>query len=205
MKPIVYDNYFWQDDLVRLRGVREGDWELVYPNCFDTPAMRFVQSKLELPFAPNGTKEFMDRFINFGCSDECLMFTVETLDGEYVGGINMHSIDERNGTFGIGMTIDRDHRGKGYGTAAMRILLKYAFFERRLNKYEGWVVEGNVASATMLKKVVCQEEGRRRQHVFMDGRYMDAILFGMTKEDFEAHEKSKANANVEHPTSDSER
>lgn len=82
------------------------------------------------------------------------------------------------------MQIDRDHRGKGYGTAVMHLVLQYAFCERRLNKYYGSVIEDNVVSATMLKKFGCKEEGRRRQMIYTDGRYFDEILFGMTKEEF---------------------
>jgi RimJ/RimL family protein N-acetyltransferase len=95
------------------------------------------------------------------------------------------------------MQIDRDHRSKGYGTAAMRLLLRYAFFERRLNKYNGSVLEGNIASATMLKKLGCREEGRRRQTVYTDGRYWDEILFGLTREEFVAHEKVLADGSAE--------
>jgi len=80
------------------------------------------------------------------------------------------------------MQIDRDHRGKGYGTAAMQLVLRYAFMERRLNKYYGHVLEGNIASATMLKKLGCEQEGVRKQMIYTDGRYHDEILFGLTKE-----------------------
>ncbi|WP_405173958.1 GNAT family N-acetyltransferase [Paenibacillus sp. FSL H8-0260] len=62
------------------------------------------------------------------------MFTIENLNGEYVGGVNLNSIDEKNCTFSIGVQVDRDHRGKGYGTRAINILLKYAFLELRLKQ-----------------------------------------------------------------------
>lgn len=114
------------------------------------------------------------------------MFTITTLDDHSVGGVNLNSIDEKNGTFSVGMQIDRDHRGKGYGTAAMRLVLQYAFLERRLNKYYGSVLEGNIASAQMLKKLGCVEEGRRRQMVYSQGRYYDELLFGLTKSEFAA-------------------
>ena len=106
------------------------------------------------------------------------MFTIETLDGQAVGALNLSSIDERNGTFHVGMQIDVGQRSKGYGTAAMRILLGYAFFERRLNKFNCFILEGNVACATMLKKLGCVQEGVRRQMIYTNGRYMDEILFG---------------------------
>ncbi|WKL01586.1 GNAT family protein [Paenibacillus amylolyticus] len=112
------------------------------------------------------------------------MFTIVNMDGENVGGVNLNSIDERNGTFSIGIQIDRDHRGKGYGTRAVRILLKYAFFERRLNKFNDYVLQGNEPSAAMMRKLGCVQEGVCRQVIYMDGKYQDLILFGLTKDEF---------------------
>ena len=173
--------------IVRLRAIEESDWESHYYNRFDTPARRLLQSEVELPPTIAEAEDMIARFAGFKPGTGRLMFTIATLDGQNVGALNLNSIDEKNGTFSIGMQIDRDHRGRGYGTAAMRILLRYAFFERRLNKYYGSVLEGNMASTTMLKKLGCMEEGRRRQMVYTDGRYHDEILFGLTKAGFEAH------------------
>jgi RimJ/RimL family protein N-acetyltransferase len=102
--------------------------------------------------------------------------------------INLNSIDERNGTFSIGIQIDRDYRGKGYGTRALRILLRYAFFERRLNKFNDCVLEGNEASVRMMKKLGCIQEGVRRQVIFTNGQYCNLILFGLTKDEFVENE-----------------
>lgn len=101
-----------------------------------------------------------------------------------MGGINLNSIDERNGTFSIGIQIDRDYRGKGYGTRAMTILLKYAFLERRLNKFNDYVLDGNEASAKMMKKLGCTQEGIRRKVIYTNGKYVDVMLFGITKNEF---------------------
>lgn len=38
MKEVIYDNYFWQNDLVRLRAWSEDDWEWDYYTSFDTSA-----------------------------------------------------------------------------------------------------------------------------------------------------------------------
>lgn len=64
------------------------------------------------------------------------------------------------------------------------MLLKYAFFERRLNKFNDYVLEGNKASAAMLTKVGCVQEGVRRQVFYINGRYHDSILFGLTKDEY---------------------
>ncbi|MDF2592661.1 MAG: acetyltransferase, family [Clostridia bacterium] len=52
---------------------------------------------------------------------------------------------------GIGMQIGAEHKVKGHGTAAIRILLKYAFLERRLNKYNYSILERNIGSSTIQK------------------------------------------------------
>jgi RimJ/RimL family protein N-acetyltransferase len=185
MRQIVYDKYFWQNELVRLRAMEESDWEDHYYNRFDTPARRLLNYEVELPPTETEAKDLITRFGDFRPGTGRIMFTITTLDGQSVGGINLNSIDAKNGTFSIGVQIDRDHRGEGYGTAAMEIVLRYAFYERRLNKYYGSVLEGNIASATMLRKLGCVDEGRRRQMVYTQGRYYDEILFGLTRSEFE--------------------
>ncbi|WP_411736250.1 GNAT family N-acetyltransferase [Paenibacillus sp. M2] len=188
MREIDYSQYFWQDDKVRLRALREEDWEDHYYNRFDTPARRLLECAVELPPTHVEAKNFTDNFSDFSLAKGRIMFTIVNMDGENVGGVNLNSIDERNGTFSIGIQIDRDHRGKGYGTRAVRILLKYAFFERRLNKFNDSVLEGNEPSAAMMRKLGCVQEGVRRQVIYMDGKYQDMILFGLTKDEFMAKE-----------------
>lgn len=184
MREIKYEGYYWQNEKVRLRAMDEPDWEGHYYNRYDTPARRLLNYEVELPPTPQEAKDMIEHFKNFKEGSGRLMFSIENLEGVTVGGINLNSIDERNGTFSIGMQVDRDHRGKGYGTAAMDIVLGYAFNERRLNKYYGAVLKGNIPSETMLKKLGCLEEGRRRQMVYTDGKYHDEILFGLLKEDY---------------------
>ena len=187
MREINYHNYYWQNDKVRLRAMDEPDWEGHYYNRFDTHARRLLNYEVELPPTAEEAKNMIEHFKNFKEGTGRLMFSIENLEGINLGGINLNSIDEKNGTFSIGMQIDRDHRSKGYGTAAMDLLLQYAFFERRLNKYYGSVLEGNIPSATMLKKLGCREEGRRRQMVYTDGKYHDEILFGLLKEEYKCN------------------
>jgi RimJ/RimL family protein N-acetyltransferase len=175
-----YSSY-WQDGAVRLKAMRQEDWEDHFRSRFDSVARRLLQYEIELPPTVVGEKEMAATFSDFAQGSGRLMFVIETTDGIPVGGINLNSIDERHGTFSIGMQILRNYRGDGYGTAAMRMVLRNAFLERRLNKCYGSVIEGNVASARMLTKLGCAEEGRRREMIYTDGQYRDEILFGMTK------------------------
>ncbi|GGH60584.1 hypothetical protein GCM10008014_35270 [Paenibacillus silvae] len=184
MRTIDYSQYYWQNDKVRLRAIEERDWESSYAAGFDSPARILLECAVELPPTISGAKQFVEQNAAFSSTNGRIMFTVETLDGEIIGGINLNSIDERNGTFSIGIVIDEPYRGQGYGTSAMEILLGYAFLERRLNKFNDYVLEGNEGSARMMRKLGCVQEGVRRQVVYIHGKYMDFILFGLTKDEY---------------------
>ena len=184
MREIVYDNNYWQNELVRLRAWNEEDWEWDYYNSFDTPSARFASYVVDLPSTVSESKKYSEKVANLFVNNCRIVFGIETLDGVLVGRITLFLDDDRNGTFGIGIKIDRDHRGKGYATSAMKLLLKYGFMERRLNKYTSSVLEGNEASIKLHKKLGCEQEGVLRQNVYTDGRYCDEIYFGLTKEDY---------------------
>lgn len=190
MKEINYDHYYWQNDLVRLRAMKPEDWEEHYYNCFDSKARRMLQYAIELPPTIENNKRMIEGFSNFNPETKRLMFTIENLKGVNVGAFNLNSIDERNGTFSIGIQIGRNYRGKGYGTSAMKILLDYAFNERRLNKFNVSVIEGNLGSSKMMRKLGCQKEGIRREVIYTEGKYKDEILFGLTRGEFNKRFKS---------------
>jgi RimJ/RimL family protein N-acetyltransferase len=195
MAEIDYSKYFWQNDLVRLRALRAEDWERSFQSRFDSEARRVLNYEIELPPTEVGVQADIAKYTAFAPGTGRLMFGIETLSGEVVGGLNLNSIDERNGTFSIGMQIDPSHRGKGYGTAAMRVLLRYAFYERRLNKYYGSILDGNTPSARMLEKLGCKEEGRRKEMVYTEGKYLDEILYGLTRKEFDEAERKRIKDN----------
>ncbi len=69
---------------------------------------------------------------------------------------------------------------------AVRLLLRYAFFELRMQKANATTVAFNQGSIRLQLALGFQEEGRRRRMVYTDGNYFDELLFGMTREEFEA-------------------
>lgn len=60
MRSINYNNYFWQDEVVRLRAIQPEDWEGHYINRFDSPARRLLECAVELPPTVSEAKAFAD-------------------------------------------------------------------------------------------------------------------------------------------------
>jgi RimJ/RimL family protein N-acetyltransferase len=185
----IKSDYFWQGKLVRLRPMKIEDGGLWLKEDTDSKAIRCLSYGIELPKSEESVKEFTEKYVNFKNADKRIMFSIETLSGKLVGGINIHSMNKKNGTFSTGIRIYRKYRGKGYAEEAKRIVLRYSFYELRFQKYNVSCLETNDAEIKHLKKIGCREEGRRKRNIYTDGKYYDELYFGMTKEEFKENDK----------------
>jgi len=183
---IDYSDYFWQGQKVRLRPICPKDVQKHYINSFDSPARQLLQLGIELPTSEESEQKNMEIF--FGCKmhNGIILFAIETLDEEHVGGISLHSMDDKNGIFSFGIIIYKDFRKQGYAEDAVNILLKYGFLEKRYQKCNSACSESNKASIKLHLKLGFKEEGRRRRGLYFNGSYYDDILYGMTREEFDA-------------------
>ena len=184
-----YSRYFWQGEKVRLRPLRAEDAQQFFINSLDSPSRQVLQLGIELPTTAELLKASLEKHLGCKDVDGLILFVIENLEGANVGGLSFHSRDPKNGIFSFGIGIDRQHQRKGYAEDAVRILLRYAFWERRYQKCNSACVHTNEASIRLHHKLGFLEEGRRRMQVFFDGQYHDDILFGLTREEFDAQER----------------
>jgi RimJ/RimL family protein N-acetyltransferase len=113
-------------------------------------------------------------------------FAIETLeDGKYIGGCGLNSIDWKNSVAVVGIFIgDKNYWGKGYGTDAMEVLLKFIFGQMNIHKVKLNVFSYNERAIKSYKKCGFKVEGVMRQEIFRDGRYYDEIIMGLLKEEY---------------------
>ena len=55
----------------------------------------------------------------------------------------------------------------------------------RFQKYNIHCVETNQAMIKHATRLGCKEEGRIRRHIYMNGRFYDELIFGLTREEFD--------------------
>lgn len=184
-----YSRYFWQGERTRLRPWRLEDAELRFRASLDSPTRQLHQDGIELPTTVELQKEWLEKAVD--CKDDGMIrFAMENLDGVTIGWVTLHSRDQKNGTFGFGVAVYRDFRGQGNAVDGVRTLLKYGFWEQRYQKCNSVCIDINEASIRMHKKLGFIEEGRIRRNCFFNGKYHDDVLFGMTREEFDARMKS---------------
>lgn len=108
-------------------------------------------------------------------------------DGLFIGQCALFQFDDVAHTCGLGITIgDKTYWGKGYGRDALRLMLDYAFRLRNLHRV--WLsVNGNNERAIRAYGACSFViEGRQRQHAWSNGEYVDLVLMGVLREEWEA-------------------
>ena len=111
--------------------------------------------------------------------EEKAWFVIE-VDGLVVGGCGLHHRHRRDGAtqFGIGI-YDPAYVGKGYGTDAIRTLLRWAF--RTQNWRRVWLetLSTNERAIRSYRKLGFVEEGRLRESVKVPGGFDALIVMSM--------------------------
>ncbi|MCX6034131.1 MAG: GNAT family protein [Chloroflexi bacterium] len=113
-------------------------------------------------------------------------FTIRTMvDDRIIGGIGLEGIrwTHRDCFVGIGLG-EREFWGKGYGTDAMRIILRYAFTELNLLRVTLDVFEYNQRGVRSYEKAGFVYEGRARGLIMREGLRWDVIYMGILREDW---------------------
>lgn len=180
-----YSHYFWQGNKTRLRPWRLDDAELRFMASLDTPTRQLHEDGVELPTSLELQAAWLEKAAGYQDTN-MIRFAMDNVEGVTVGWVTIHSRNQKNGTFGFGVAIYRDHRGQGYAVDAVGILLKYGFWEQRYQKCNSVCFHTNEASIRMHQKLGFIEEGRIRRNSFFNGVYHDDVLFGMTREEFDA-------------------
>ncbi|MEV4254248.1 GNAT family protein [Spirillospora sp. NPDC049652] len=83
--------------------------------------------------------------------------------------------------FGIGL--HPDHRGKGVGTEAQRLLIRYLFAYTRTHRLEADTELENIAEQRTLEKLGLTREGIIRGVVFRDGAWRDGVRYSILRTD----------------------
>ena len=178
--------YYWMYENIIVREMTEEDYLKNREIFFWARDARFYDNDVKLPLIEEGLSEREEEHLNFGGDGTRLEFAIVNLDGDYVGNVNLHSIDRKNGTFSISFYFLKKERKKGYAINAVALIVYYAFNELRLNKLNVCVNDGNEASAKLVERIGCQKEGIWKENVYYDGKYVDVNLYGMTGKQFNA-------------------
>jgi ribosomal-protein-alanine N-acetyltransferase len=133
-----------------------------------------------------GFRRRLRRYTEDALADRAYPFLIfREQDGALLGGITLANVRRgivQAGT--VGYWVGEPFAGRGYMTAALRLLLPTLFGELNLHRVEAACIPGNSASVRVLEKCGFVREGLARRYLCINGVWQDHLLFGMLQEDF---------------------
>jgi len=171
--------------LVRLRAYEKSDLDAVMKWINDEEVTDFLAGgMLTYPVSSIAEEKFIEAAAK--SSDTEKSFAIETLaERKYLGGVAFHAINWLNHTAGVGITIgDKSFWGRGYGTDAMRLMMRLGFDKMNLHRLWLHVYDYNQRALASYEKCGFKREGVLRSERFYRGRYHDTIVMGILESEY---------------------
>ena len=113
-------------------------------------------------------------------------FKIHTLDDDQlIGFVGLRGVrwSQRDAWVGIGIG-EPAFWGKGYGTEAMRLVLRYAFLELSLERVSLATLASNPRAIRSYEKAGFRHEGAERQVIRRDGKSEDVLYMGILRREY---------------------
>jgi RimJ/RimL family protein N-acetyltransferase len=172
--------------LVKLRAYKEADIEKAVEFINDEEVKKLLDSNIPFPMTKWQEEEWVkSRKAN---TDFTYDFAIEDLKtGKYIGGCSINECNVKNRTCEIGIMIgDKEYWSKGYGSDALKLLIKFIFEEVNMNKIKLKVFSFNNRAIACYKKVGFKEEGILKKELYRSGKSYDVIPMAIFKDDFDS-------------------
>ena len=166
---------------MRLRPVEERDLETL--GRFDT------EPELSEPFEwrgfrdPRARRRRWEQDGYLGADDSMLAVALD--DGAFAGIVTWRWVVTSGpvGCLRLGILLLPEHRGRGIGTAAQRLLADHLFATTAAHRLEAGTEVDNVAEQRALERAGFVREGVLRGSGFVRGAWRDGVLYARLRDD----------------------
>ena len=113
-------------------------------------------------------------------------FFIRTLgDDRLIGFVGLWDVLWSHGDAELGIGIgEREYWGKGYGSDALQLILRYGFMEMNLSRITLGVFDYNKRALRSYEKAGFILEGRERKSVYRDRERADIVYMGMLRDEW---------------------
>lgn len=112
---------------------------------------------------------------------------VITKNRNVIGGCSFKNISTLNLNAEFDIFISKEFSGKGFGRIGLEELLLFGFKNLGLHRIYAFLIESNQKALRMYKDFGFKEEGVMREHVCKNSEYLNSIIIGILKEEYEYH------------------
>ena len=164
----------------------ERDAETVSKWSHDPEYLRLLSVDIAKPLSPFQIKKQYEEWEKDAEKHQAFNFAVHLKeDDRLIGFVRLFRVEWTHATASLQIGLgDRNDRGKGYGTEALRMTLRYAFDELSLYRLAASTAAYNTGAICFLERAGFVEEVRRRQAVLRDGQRWDIVMLGLLRDEW---------------------
>jgi ribosomal-protein-alanine N-acetyltransferase len=169
------DEYF-------VRTLRESDLDGPYLSWFEDQEVCRYNSHGKLFKTISSFRNYLNELD----SDDRMVWAICHQADGHIGNISLQSISwiNRQAEFAI-LLGDKRHWGKKVATSAGRALIHHGFNKLNLNRIYLGTAATNQGMRKLADALGMVQEGCRRNHLYLNGEWVDVIDYGVLKSEFE--------------------
>lgn len=168
---------------VRLTALDKRDIPAIARWYEDAGYLRLQESRIALPLSREQVAADLERLEE---ADDTIVLAIRTVaDERLIGTVGFFEIEWANRSAWLSLGIgDRADWGKGYGSEALALGLRYAYDELNFHRLSLTVFDYNERAIALYEKAGFQREGVFREFGQRDGRRYDMYLYGLLRREW---------------------
>jgi RimJ/RimL family protein N-acetyltransferase len=170
---------YFEHQGLKLRPVEERDLEAI--RRLRNDGSTWIHLTDPRPLMPADQKGWLE---SLNLQSGRFYFVVSDAKYPFIGLIRMDQYDPQNRSLRVGADVLPELRGIGYGRWIYDAILMYGFGSINLHRIWLAVLESNAHAIRLYEKKGFTHEGRLREAVFRDGRYVDYLLMSILEQDY---------------------
>lgn len=164
-----------------IRPLRSEDLLEEYLNWFEDPDVCQFNSHGVLPKVSRDKADFLSELD----SSSSLTWGIFHDQDGHVGNASLQSISWVSRTAEFAIIIgEKPHWNKGLGRLVLDAVINHGFNKMNLERIFLATAATNTAMVNLAKSLGFQLEGSLRKHLFLDGSRVDAVVYGLLKNEF---------------------
>lgn len=173
-----------ESERIRLRPYKLTDWREVLRYISSPDIWRYLD---EQPFDEKAVRQFVADNVEQqtqrdGFGDRIAVVLKSSL--EIIGHVSFYSM-YKQGEIGVAsIMIGSKFQGRGYGTEALKCIIKYAFSNTKIHRLEASCYSKNLAAVKMLEKVGMKQEGLFRETMLIGDKWQDECMYSLLKSEW---------------------
>jgi RimJ/RimL family protein N-acetyltransferase len=149
----------------------------------DSEFFRLLDSEAPVLWSEKKIKDWIEKDLDKQVPGNIFFNIHRNEDDALIGFIGFFNLQWNHGDTLVAIALgEREYWGKGYGTDAMRVILRYGFEELNLHRVGLIVFEYNPRARRSYEKAGFEYEGRIRGAMLREGRRWDWHMMGLLKE-----------------------